>query len=72
MDKLFINVLERIVEKEKVSIADIQRVFKIGFTRAVNILKECEQQGYIIWQAEGYKINICKEQLKELQAKTEG
>lgn len=53
-DPYFIEAGKFVIEKEKASIGMIQRVFKIGFNRAVRIIDQLEEAG-IVGAEEGTK-----------------
>lgn len=46
-DKLFNDVVDFIIEKQKVSASLLQRQFKIGFNKAASIVDSLEEQGFI-------------------------
>lgn len=67
MNKLFFEGLSFIVEKNSVSIAGLQRQFKIGFTRAVKLIEEYEKQGFIENTQHGYVIKVSLKDVEKLK-----
>ena len=68
MEKLYYSVLEFVVESGRVSFAAIQRQFRIGFARAVNLIDLYEQSGFIKRENDNYVINITADKIEELRA----
>ena len=69
MDKLYFDALELVVKKGEISIAILQRAFKIGFARAAVLYDDFIAKGYVIKNPElpKYKINVTLEQIEELR-----
>ena len=53
-DPLYVDAGRYIIEKEKASIGNLQRVFKIGFNRAARIMDQLEEAG-VVGPEEGTK-----------------
>ena len=47
MDELFLQAGRFIIDKEKASIGNLQRVFKIGFNRAARIMDQLYEAGVV-------------------------
>ena len=70
----FIEAGKFIIEKDKASIGMIQRIFKIGFNRAVRIMDQLEEAG-VVGEEEGVKprmvlmsLDMFEEYIKELHS----
>ncbi|MBE5938815.1 MAG: DNA translocase FtsK [Lachnospiraceae bacterium] len=66
-DEYFIDAGRFITEKQKASISSLQRVFKIGFTRAARIIDQMEEAG-VVGAEEGTKprnVLMTKEEFEE-------
>ena len=68
MDVLFYEVLEYIILQQKVSLAGIQRRFKIGFSRMINLIEQYEHFGYLESEGNSYAICITLATLNGLKA----
>ena len=53
-DELFVKAAEYIIENEKASIGNLQRVFRIGFNRAARMMDQLADAG-IVGKDEGTK-----------------
>lgn len=72
-DELFMEAAEYVVENEKASIGNLQRVFRIGFNRAARIMDQLAEAG-IVSNDDGTKarqILMDETQLNEFKAQTQ-
>ena len=66
-DVYFVDAAKFVIEKEKASIGNLQRVFKIGFNRAARIMDQLEEAG-VVGPEEGTKprkVLMSQEQLEQ-------
>ena len=66
-DELFMEAAEYIIENEKASIGNLQRVFRIGFNRAARLMDQLAEAG-IVGKDDGTKarqIQMDKAQFEE-------
>ena len=66
-DPLLMDALKVIVEKNKVSIALIQRTLVVGYPRAARLVDQLEEKKYISCVEQGnWEILISKEEFEKL------
>lgn len=66
-DPLLMDALKVIVEKNKVSIALIQRTLVVGYPRAARLVDQLEEKKYISYVEQGnWEILISKEEFEKL------
>ena len=66
-DPLLMDALKVIVEKNKVSIALIQRTLVVGYPRAARLVDQLEEKKYVSYVEQGnWKILISKEEFEKL------
>lgn len=59
LDELLNSALALVVTERRVSIAGIQRHFRIGYSRAARIVEQLEQEGFVSPPDENGKRNVC-------------
>ena len=66
-DLEYLKVLKYAVDKRFTSISDIQRHFKMGFSKAANYVADFINKGYVssIENSKRKKVNLTKEGFKE-------